>query len=42
MPAKTAKQRQAAGAELGRRRAGKKPRTFKSLSTKKLRHFAKK
>ncbi len=42
MPAKTAKQRRAAGAELGRRRAGRKSRSFKSLSTAKLRHFAKK
>lgn len=42
MPSKTARQRRAAGAELGRRRSGKKRRTFKKLPTKKLRHYAKK
>jgi len=40
MPAKSAKQRRAAGAELGRRRVGQKHRSIKSMSTKKLRHFA--
>lgn len=47
MPAKTPKMRRAAGAELGRRRAGVKKssrskRPFANISTKKLRHFARK
>ena len=40
MPAKTEKQRKFFGAELGRKRAGKKTRT--SLPEKKLREFARK
>ncbi|KKL17636.1 hypothetical protein LCGC14_2483570 [marine sediment metagenome] len=40
MPAKTEKQRKFFGAELGRKRAGKKTRT--GLSEKKLGEFAKK
>jgi len=40
MPAKTAKQRRFFGAELGRKRAGKKTRT--GLSEKKMRDFARK
>ena len=40
MPAKTAKQRRFFGAELGRKRAGKKTRT--GLPEHKLREFAKK
>lgn len=40
MPASTQAQQMAAGAELARRRKGKRPRTFKSMSTEKLRHYA--
>lgn len=40
MPAKTDKQRRAAGAELSRRREGKKPRSFKSMSRAELRKYA--
>ena len=40
MPAKTAKQRRFFGAELGKKRAGKKTRT--GLPEHKLREFAKK
>ncbi len=40
MPAKTEKQRRFFGAELGRKRAGKKTRT--KLPEHKLREFAKK
>jgi hypothetical protein len=40
MPAKTAKQRRFMGAELRRKRSGKKTRT--GMSEKKLRHYAKK
>lgn len=39
MPAKTEKQRRFFGAELGRKRAGKKTKT--GLSEKKLKDFAK-
>lgn len=39
-PAKTGKQRKFFGAELGRKRAGKKTRT--GLAEKKLREFARK
>ena len=45
MPAKTAKQRRAAGAELGRRRkgtSGGKKRAFGTATTKQVRDFAKK
>jgi hypothetical protein len=47
MPAKTSRQRKAAGAELGRRRRGvkrqkKATRPFGSASTKTLRDMAKK
>lgn len=42
MPAKTPKQRKAAGAELERRREGKKAKQFKSMTRKDLRHYAKK
>jgi len=45
MPAKSEAQRRAAGAELGRRRSGKKKskkRAFGTASTKALRDFAKK
>lgn len=45
MPAKTPRQRKAAGAELGRRRSGKaSPRAapFASAKTSDIRHFAKK
>ena len=40
MPAKTARQRRFFGAELGRKRAGKKTKT--GLPEQKLREFAKK
>ena len=40
MPAKTERQRKLAGAELARKRAGKKTRT--GMSEKQLREFAKK
>ena len=40
MPAKSEKQRRYMGAELARKRAGKKTKT--GLSEEKLRHFAKK
>jgi len=40
MPAKTEKQRRFFGAELARKRKGKRTRT--GLSEEKLRHFAKK
>lgn len=40
MPAKTEKQRKFMGAELARKRAGKKTKT--KMSEKKLREFAKK
>lgn len=42
MPAKTEKQRKAAGADLARVRAGKKPRTFKGMSKAELRKMASK
>ena len=45
MPAKSEKQRRAAGAELARRRRGVKSgekRPFGTISTSDLRHFAKK
>ena len=45
MPAKTEKQRKAAGAELGRRRKGAKPskkRPFGTAKTKDLKDFARK
>lgn len=42
MPAKTEKQRRAAGADLQRVREGKKPRTFKGASEEQIEHFAKK
>lgn len=42
MPAKSARQRRAAGADLKRVRQGKKPRTFKGASRKELRDFARK
>lgn len=40
MPAKSRKQQRAAGIELRRRREGKSRQSFKSLSTEKLRHYA--
>ena len=40
MPAKTERQRKFMGAELGRKRAGKKTRT--GMTEKQLREFAKK
>jgi hypothetical protein len=40
MPAKARRQQRFMGAELTRKRAGKKTRT--GMSTKKLRHFARK
>ncbi len=40
MPAKTERQRRAAGADLARKRKGKKLRTFVGASTKTLRKFA--
>lgn len=40
MPSKTARQRRFMGAELARKRAGKKTKT--GMSEKKLRHFARK
>ncbi len=42
MPAKTEAQRMAAGAELARRRKGKKPRLFKGMSIAELRKMASK
>lgn len=42
MPAKTEKQRRAAGADLERVREGKRPRTFKGASEEQIRDFAKK
>lgn len=42
MPAKSEKQRKAAGAELGRRKKGKKPRMFHGMSLKELRKMARK
>lgn len=42
MPAKSAKQRRAAGADLERVREGKPPRTFKGASESQIRDFAKK
>lgn len=45
MPSKTPRQRRAAGAELGRRRAGVKPsksRPFGTAKVKDLRDFARK
>jgi hypothetical protein len=40
MPASSEKQRKAMGAELARRRKGKSPQRFKSMSRKELREFA--
>lgn len=40
MPAKSARQQRAAGADLRRMREGKKPRTFKGASQSTVRHFA--
>jgi hypothetical protein len=40
MPAKSAKQRKMAGADLARKRAGKKTRT--GMSTSQLKHYARK
>jgi len=40
MPAKSVAQQHAAGADLARVRAGKKPRTFKGMSEEKLKHTA--
>ena len=40
MPATTQVQQMAAGAELARRRAGKRSRKFGSMSTEDLEHFA--
>lgn len=42
MPAKSERQRRAAGADLQRVREGKKPRTFKGASAEEIKHFAKK
>jgi len=42
MPAKSEKQRRAAGADLERVREGKAPRTFKGASESRIRDFAKK
>ena len=42
MPAKSKRQRKAAGADLQRVREGKEPRTFKGMSEVDLSHFAKK
>ena len=42
MPAKSPRQRRAAGADLERVREGKEPRTFKGVSEEQLKHFAKK
>ena len=42
MPAKSDRQRKAAGADLQRVREGKKPRTFKGASEAQIEHFAKK
>lgn len=47
MPAKTEKQRKAAGAELGRRKSGAKPqskatRPFGSATTKQVKDYARK
>lgn len=42
MPARTEKQRRAAGADLERVREGKAPRTFKGASESQIRDFAKK
>lgn len=42
MPAKTSRQRKAAGADLSRVRRGKPPRTFKGVSRTELRKFARK
>ena len=42
MPAKTETQRRAAGAELARRRKGKKPRLFVGMSIEELRKMASK
>ena len=41
-PAKTETQRRAAGAELARRRAGKKPKLFVGMSIEELRKMASK
>ncbi len=41
-PARSRKQQRAAGADLARKRKGKKLRTFVGASTKTLRKFAKK
>ena len=41
-PASTERQRKAAGAELGRRRKGKKPRLFVGMSIEELRKMASK
>ena len=40
MPAKSVVQQEAAGADLARVRAGKRPRTFKGMSEAELRKFA--
>jgi len=40
MPATSKAQQMAAGADLARVRAGKRPRTFKGMSEEKLEHFA--
>ena len=42
MPAKTSRQRKAAGADLARVRQGKKPQTFKGMSRQELRKMARK
>ena len=40
MPAKTERQRKAAGADLSRVRQGKKPKRFKGMSRRELRKMA--
>jgi len=42
MPAKSDRQRKAMAVELKRRREGKKPQRFKSMSSSQLRDFARK
>lgn len=42
MPAKSERQRKAAGADLQRIREGKRPRTFKGASEEQIRDFARK